>query len=878
MGARTRIEAESADGALALAQAEPARATEMAARVLARDDLDPVERVKALWALGLGRRELDDLDGSVSALRLAIEAGHDAGEASLTAEIISSQAWVMARLGDSGEALRLTDEAARSLEGPAAARNEMQKALVLQRLGENRRALESYAAALPGLEAAADHLAAARLRLNRSVIHVYSGALDEAVSDLETAYRIGVEHGQTLLEAACAHNLGFTHGRRGDIPRALSWFGIAEASFTELGSRSRAATLRSDRAEVYATAGLMRDALTDAEAAVEDLRREDDPPALADALLLLARIADLAGDGRLATSCAREARRLFASQGRDAWELMAHYLEMISLLRGPGNDDRLADALTLAARLDEEGWESEARRARIEAARLAFDRGDTGATIDILEPLGVLPPASSHIDQVAHAEAMYMLDSARGRSGEARQAVARGLKRLDRYRAAMGSAELRAGMGHHGVRLVAAAVDDAMAAGDPWRVLQAVDTWRARSMDFPPALPPDDAELAASLVELRQVESDLREAMAAGEDTSRLQEGRRRVEDAIRRATRLAEGQGGGGDSSPLEPSELADLLDGHAVVSYFARRGTIHAVWFDGRHWHMSEIGPAPGITDDVAAAVFSLSRLADAHGSDASLAAAAASLDDLGKKLSRTLIDSLDLPDSPLTIVPTGVLHRLPWNILPTLAGRPVSVAPSVRAWMRARRRVDRVRDGHVALVAGPDLDGARAEVEKLSRLYPKGRRLTGRNARVERVLSIVEGSSVAHLAAHGTFRSDNPLFSALRMTDGPLTVYDLERLPSVPPVMVMPACDSAVSEVGAGDELLGLAAALLRIGVSSLVAPMVPIPDAATSPIMLSLHRRIRSGASTRDALAAALLSESGSSPQEMAARAAFVLLGS
>ena len=45
-------------------------------------------------------------------------------------------------------------------------------------------------------------------------------------------------------------------------------------------------------------------------------------------------------------------------------------------------------------------------------------------------------------------------------------------------------------------------------------------------------------------------------------------------------------------------------------------------------------------------------------------------------------------------------------------------------------------------------------------------------------DRCIDVLGGVALAHLACHGAFRSDNPLFSSLRVADGDLTVYDLER----------------------------------------------------------------------------------------------------
>ena len=180
-------------------------------------------------------------------------------------------------------------------------------------------------------------------------------------------------------------------------------------------------------------------------------------------------------------------------------------------------------------------------------------------------------------------------------------------------------------------------------------------------------------------------------------------------------------------------------------------------------------------------------------------------------------------------------------------------------------------------VGLAAGPELPGARSEIEALARRYPNRVRLTGRSATAAAVLEALEGAALAHLAAHGTFRADNPLFSSLQFHDGRITVYDLERVRHAPAVVVMPSCDTAVSEVIEGDEILGLSAALLGMGVAALVAPVVPVPDQATRPLMLDLHRHLAAGLTPSAALAAAVNAAPDAEPEQQAVRAAFVALG-
>ena len=153
-----------------------------------------------------------------------------------------------------------------------------------------------------------------------------------------------------------------------------------------------------------------------------------------------------------------------------------------------------------------------------------------------------------------------------------------------------------------------------------------------------------------------------------------------------------------------------------------------------------------------------------------------------------------------------------------------------------------------------------------------------MTGQRATVDRVITALDGAGLAHIAAHGHFRSDNPLFSSLQLQDGPLTVHDLEGLRQAPRHVVLSACESGLPTVHPGDEVVGLAAALLALGTSSLIATVAPIPDEASRPLMLRFHGHLRRGLTPAAALAVAqqellLLG----SPADRAAAAGFVCFG-
>jgi hypothetical protein len=91
-----------------------------------------------------------------------------------------------------------------------------------------------------------------------------------------------------------------------------------------------------------------------------------------------------------------------------------------------------------------------------------------------------------------------------------------------------------------------------------------------------------------------------------------------------------------------------------------------------------------------------------------------------------------------------------------------------------------------------------------------------------------------------------------------------------------VLLAACEGAQAAVLTGDELLGLAVTFLTLGTRALVAPVVPVPDAETVPLMVDVHRRLLAGASVAESLAG-VQQHATDSPATLVAATALVCLG-
>jgi hypothetical protein len=668
--------------------------------------------------------------------------------------------------------------------------------------------------------------------------------------------------------AQARRNLGLVACLRGDIPTALTRFDDADRYFARLGRTE--ATVMKDRCQVLLDARLLGEARECAQWATDELTRTGRLGYAAITRLHLAEALLATGDSAGAKEVAEEARRAFSRQGRLSWAALARYVSLqAAWSSGDQSSALLAAARRTAAALERAGFEVPALDARLLAAQLATELGRRRVALDELERAR----KARHRGPVTlrarawHAEALLRL--ACGDRRGARSALRAGVRLLERNQASLGATELRVQAAGHVTELARLGTRLALEDGDAGRVLAWTERWRAGALRLAPVRPQDDTGLAADLAALRSVVAEIDTAALAGKPTSRLLARQVALEQSVRESARCATGILAASVAPLPSRAALVDALGDRALVEVLLHDGMLHAVVLAGGRVTMRPLAPIADVAAELDHLLFSLRRSAFGRPTASARLAAADATRFAAARLDELLLRPVagETADRPLVLVPTGVLHAVPWAALPSCRNRPVTVAPSAASWHRAAVSEPR-GGGGVVLVAGPGLAGASAEIAALAPRYPGCLRIGGEQATVEATCAALDGAELAHVAAHGRFRADNPLFSSLQLADGPLTVYDLEGLGQAPRILVLSACESGLSDVQAGDELMGLAAAVLAMGTVTLVASVFPVPDEETRHLMLKFHRGLRQGISPAAALAGAQGSWAGGGVADVA----------
>jgi CHAT domain-containing protein len=214
-------------------------------------------------------------------------------------------------------------------------------------------------------------------------------------------------------------------------------------------------------------------------------------------------------------------------------------------------------------------------------------------------------------------------------------------------------------------------------------------------------------------------------------------------------------------------------------------------------------------------------------------------------------------------LVIVPQGALHYLPFQALCSgdkymIERREVSYAPSARVFQQCLHRSRAELNKALLMgVADERIPSVRNEIKSLLSLFPSSVALLDGEATLSAFRREVEGVDLIHMACHGQFRPDNPLFSSLQLGDGWLTVRDAYNLHLNCQLVTLSACETGVNNVSPGEELIGLARGFFAAGAPALLMSLWTVDDEATCEMMTDFYQALRKVGSASRALREAQL---------------------
>ncbi len=247
--------------------------------------------------------------------------------------------------------------------------------------------------------------------------------------------------------------------------------------------------------------------------------------------------------------------------------------------------------------------------------------------------------------------------------------------------------------------------------------------------------------------------------------------------------------------------------------------------------------------------------------------------------KKKSKELYDLLlsdvlvDVDEEKLIIIPHGPLHYLPFSALydgkDYLVDKYTLIVDPSASVLRFILEKRKKPEGRVLALGNPktkhtSLPFAEKEVGEINEV------MTDVDAYIRKGATETLGKKrfsdyrIIHLACHGKFKGDSPLSSALYLTgdqenDGLLMVNELFGLDlENASLVVLSACETGLSQIMRGDELIGLSRGFIYAGTPSLVVTLWEVADDSTALFMIKFYENLKEGMDKPTALRKAQLS--------------------
>ena len=904
---------ERLDQALASLATNPAETLRLAEEVIAEASSDPREArehlTEAHRVRGQALRAFSRHAEAVEAFAAAAAVARSLGDTRMAALVRVGSVDSLGMLGRFDEAIQLAHTLERDLRANG---DDIAAAKALFNLGAIHYRRDQYAPALECFERAAGIFAEApdaavllaHVQTNTALALTFLDRTDEALILYSQAHQTFLDNDMPVLAATVAGNIGFLHYVSGRYVNALAALNEARSAFHEQGRLHEAARYDIDAGDAYRVLNLVPEARECYGRALDIFAQQ--PLDYDEARARLGHAATSAEEG--ATAHWNRAEAIFRRQNIAPQRAHLRLLRAAEAQRqGQGAEaERLAEtAARLFARSGLRGWAAEAAFVACEVALIS----------------GAKPTRRLHrIRRIAQESgrgwlgcrahnALGRLYAANGDTERALQQLRAGVEALEAVRTPLGQEEIHTAFLSDKLRIYEDLIALLLARGtqkDVAEALEQVERAKSRLLleRVLSALPADQTPLPeriqAKIADLRaQISRAYHQEIALGDNEAR----RLAVADAPRltmlenaygallRDTEISFGAPHGGTgalSSMVTADEICRSIEPDTcLLEYYFVHGRLFAFLLTNDGIRCLELEYTP---DDLENDLRRLRFHLQSAGEDREEADTQRRVPGMRRVLAQ-LYDRLLRPlhewgvrdKKRIVFIPHGLLHRVPFHALHDGAGYAldrweIMSAPSASLWYALKSRPDAARPESALLMGVPEpgIEYVADEIAQLAHQMPGASVFCGESATLATFRACAPGMRCLHLAMHGLFRADNPLFSGLRFADGWLLARDLYEMQLNADLVTLSACRTGLTSVAPSDELFGLVRGFLAAGARGMMVSLWPADDAATSLLMIAFYAALQSGQNPGAALRQAQVAVRASFPHPYH-WAAFRLIG-
>ncbi len=747
-------------------------------------------------------------------------------------------------------------------------------------IGEHQESLRAYAASEAAYAELGMLVQVAQQRANRGIELLALGRAREAQGTLLAAHDDFRESGDRLWAAKCAVHLADAHAQLGELVDALRVLESARSELHDLGASAEEARVHLQLSRVQITAGLFSEAIV---AANEAIRRTSAAGMAHDeafSWLTLASAHLASGHLPDAEVHVRTAADLFDRVGDKQYQARALLMQaQVALAAG---SESAPELLGLAAEaLESGGWQIPLAWARLWQAQVATSAGERSMRLS--ETAALIEDLSSPALRYALGtrQARHLAEA--GKPDQALTLLRDVIDAVDMLGSDLPDPVLRTAFRADKLSAHDLLVDLLVQRGSPGDLVEALnvgDGAKAKTLTDVVAGTLGSTTGSRGFAteaarKLASIQSDLSAAYGAlheATDPARRMHVATRARELEAEITNLrlqravstdlpeeasSEPDADAGALASLARPALVFHVTGDDIIAFVVGHGSASATRLVGAT-------PRTERLLDQLVAQWSRFRVSNRfvqrnqHLLQAATVRVLAELYDVLVEPVRAQLD--ELATDSLMVVPHRKLHRVPFHALhdgidhllatwsltvaPTLAGQGAPETPS---------SVD-----ELLVIAAPDSSSPMIldEAEALAKLVPGARVASASSATSSALRAGVPGPSHVHLACHGLYRPDNPLFSALKLADRWVTCADVLELDLGGALVTLSSCESGRPSQDTA-EPVGLAWAFLAAGASGAVVSQWLVDDAVAVDLMTEMYRNLAAGLAPADSLRRAQL---------------------